>query len=1563
MKRNYPLYIRFLLIVGLFIAGAAFTADLVNYTYFPSEDALDFVFIFGGEPTQYATQALDYGRYYEITLPGTLKDVDINRFLGYSPVVGFRASSGKGTITLRFDMLLPREPEIVVVANTLRVTFHRTTVSWDEVSVYSDTTLSGNRPPLTSLLARLQKYLDVNLVIDEASIRGLQAEFVMLSDSLKAEDYFFQIVMNNPTLGYAFLPNNTVYVVRKELISAKVEEILRETTLSPRADTNYWSSYAFRIKKDSFLFSRFSRIDTYRTAELEGSATSTVSEERIFEIDQFYRFIIEEFGTKYAKVSNSIQNDLIVGLQGKETSKEIAIGVLLYGDNTLHEKFQYFLSFLEGETTTEIDIKAEFSQNVKYSPLLPEEVRAFIDFYTKYNYTANRLLNQETVSNTAAETSILLEEKKNLMRTIKGILGEYAEGVDVVLRAEEKTPDTSEISFEINETESLIYLYGPEENIKKFAQYLNDYIKDRKARGNEKLERFEVKDGAGNTFALALSRTFPKAIVNSGSVNFQMLASKPTFLWTEEDMKKMISYDGQPDEVTILGSNYEVTTAKRIADDWGLLVPPLESEIRMVVLSENLPDNARAALLNPESPNSLVVKFPSVQIDPSFEPLIIVRGKPQDLDTIAGYLAELEQVWFKKPEYVEVINVSQELMAKEAEKYMTTTVNITESEGSGSSYIRASDATPTQASFTAQSTDTASSGKTSYIELGQVNVVASNLLAGDGDTATYIKTRWPSIKVSVVYQLNLFILRGENKKDISEALEELERLDWEASNEKLYSELTWFKYLKSENIRLIWEQFYKKWNVNIIYIQSINAYKFYGPEKYVKALVTELQEIDVDRIAGQPIVQTELVRINITSLTQEEVEKLVSIKIPGVVIERFDVAGYFVTGTQEQINKTKDFLNTLTSDFIEDSSILQLARGVSFETVVKVLALYFSEKDLQVLDLTDPSGSNTPRFLIKGQKERTDNAKLILRSFEMIENTDGAEPPYVHTLDFRKISENTQKEWSTDDILQILYTSYPGVKVNFLPSTQTFLFVGRKSDILAAVSEIESLPQKPSVSRIFTFSNSKHPFQNPQTGEKYTVEELQILLKERYPEVKFTLLEDGSRFSTLELYGKESAVTSCFALLTNVYPPVIINEDKKTFNLQATGQETQEITDIIAKNLQPRVNVYIPQNSPVSDYPSYNYSTETVKSTQTCSFHLENLRWDDWLNILRRVYNYKIDTYSTNGQTLTILIPPGMAYETGSEEIRVLRADYGYEEALNLIQSPIFGGKGYMDKEKGFVVFSGISDIKMEQFMNHLFEVVRQTPPMVEIKVLIVDDNLLGDFQTGANITLSASPLLSLSTDGGLNFNASLLDMANTTKILESITRNLQFNLSLKGKDSDEDSFLKTAPYLSTLSGKTATIRIGESVNFIKETLVGTLTESQTVTFNPGYNLSITPSVRSDETILLKVNINISNQTVNLISNADYSENSRNVQTEVILLNGETLIIGGLEGTGSTTSMTKVPFLGDLPFLGQFFRKEGKNEVTRSVSLFITPSIKYVEPQKPRITVENINLNAIGYLK
>jgi hypothetical protein len=110
-----------LLILSLFIllASTSFSAKLVNYTYLPGESEINFVFIYDDEPEEFDIQSLDYGRYIVVNTPGEMSDLtSINRFIGYSPIIGFKASSGKGQISYQFDMLLPREPEVEIVANT-----------------------------------------------------------------------------------------------------------------------------------------------------------------------------------------------------------------------------------------------------------------------------------------------------------------------------------------------------------------------------------------------------------------------------------------------------------------------------------------------------------------------------------------------------------------------------------------------------------------------------------------------------------------------------------------------------------------------------------------------------------------------------------------------------------------------------------------------------------------------------------------------------------------------------------------------------------------------------------------------------------------------------------------------------------------------------------------------------------------------------------------------------------------------------------------------------------------------------------------------------------------------------------------------------------------------------------------------------------------------------------------------------------------------------------------------------------------------------------------------------
>ena len=604
-------------VIFILLTSTSFSAKLVNYTYLPGESEINFVFIYDDEPEDYDVQSLDYGRYIVVNTPGEMSDLtSINRFIGYSPIIGFKASSGKGQISYRFDMLLPRDPQVEIVANTLRITFKRNTEIIKEFSSYTDSTRTGDRPSIMALLSVLREYMDINLVIDEASLKGIQpVEFVMLSENLRAEDFFLQIVMNNPKIAYAFLPNNTVYVVRKELLSAKIEEILAETSLSPQQETSYWAAYNFRINKKSTLYDQFANRIT----------TGETSSELRFSVEAFKNYVQSNFETYTRETSGSMNDDIITLAKGGDDDEEyVPVGLLLYGDNNRHERFSFFIRFLEGvsfsgdgesSTDGEQTDQSEYSTKITYAPLTEQEVREFMEFYINF-------------------------------RTRVGV------------PKQEILPEYEEILYEILPLIDQIQILGPVNATKRITSYLNDYIKNRKARGNEKIVEIKVKDGYGTVFAIALRRLFPKAIIDSAGVNINTLVNKPTFEWTYEDVKGFGAKDGNPDSVTIFGSNYEILTSQKIADDWGWLVPPLSSEIRILNIAEELPDAIMSGLKNPESSNSLQNKFPTIEIDYSFSPLMFVKGKSHELDMLESYIKEIESVMLGDSSSYNIINMN-----------------------------------------------------------------------------------------------------------------------------------------------------------------------------------------------------------------------------------------------------------------------------------------------------------------------------------------------------------------------------------------------------------------------------------------------------------------------------------------------------------------------------------------------------------------------------------------------------------------------------------------------------------------------------------------------------------------------------------------------------------------------------------------------------------------------------------------------------------------------------------------------------------------------------------------
>jgi type II secretory pathway component GspD/PulD (secretin) len=146
-------------------------------------------------------------------------------------------------------------------------------------------------------------------------------------------------------------------------------------------------------------------------------------------------------------------------------------------------------------------------------------------------------------------------------------------------------------------------------------------------------------------------------------------------------------------------------------------------------------------------------------------------------------------------------------------------------------------------------------------------------------------------------------------------------------------------------------------------------------------------------------------------------------------------------------------------------------------------------------------------------------------------------------------------------------------------------------------------------------------------------------------------------------------------------------------------------------------------------------------------------------------------------------------------------------------------------------------------------------------------------------------------------------------------------------------------PRITTLSGRTASIRAGDTISILTTTAgnAGTIATTQVQSFQTGVTLDITPSVTPDGGIMV-----VLHPVVNSLigTNAGVPEiSTRDTQTTVHLQDDETLVIGGLIQENDTRTTTKVPLLGDLPLVGRIFRNDNVQGQRNELIIVVTPHI------------------------
>ncbi|HTD91500.1 MAG TPA: type IV pilus secretin PilQ [Burkholderiales bacterium] len=159
--------------------------------------------------------------------------------------------------------------------------------------------------------------------------------------------------------------------------------------------------------------------------------------------------------------------------------------------------------------------------------------------------------------------------------------------------------------------------------------------------------------------------------------------------------------------------------------------------------------------------------------------------------------------------------------------------------------------------------------------------------------------------------------------------------------------------------------------------------------------------------------------------------------------------------------------------------------------------------------------------------------------------------------------------------------------------------------------------------------------------------------------------------------------------------------------------------------------------------------------------------------------------------------------------------------------------------------------------------------------------------------------------------------------------------LELSALQADGKGKIISSPRVITANQGEATIEQGTEIAYQQASSSG----ATTVAFKKAtLALKVKPQITPDDNVIMKLNINkdsIGTITAGGIPTID----TKQVTTEVLVENGGTLVIGGIYTQTENSNTTKIPVLGDLPYVGFLFKQNQKNDNRNELLIFITPKI------------------------
>jgi len=268
-----------------------------------------------------------------------------------------------------------------------------------------------------------------------------------------------------------------------------------------------------------------------------------------------------------------------------------------------------------------------------------------------------------------------------------------------------------------------------------------------------------------------------------------------------------------------------------------------------------------------------------------------------------------------------------------------------------------------------------------------------------------------------------------------------------------------------------------------------------------------------------------------------------------------------------------------------------------------------------------------------------------------------------------------------------------------------------------------------------------------------------------------------------------------------------------------------------------------------------------------------------------------------------------------------------------------------VDERSNQIIITDVAE-KVQKAKEIVKQIDKVTPQVIiEARIVEASTTFSRELGTSWGLTYGPTNFEDVDLGGDLSGDMSAINPPTSTRgeigIQFSRLIGGQFQIldaRLQASESEGEVKIISAPKILTLDNKPAKIKQGLAYPYNKLDADGnTTTEWKDIALE----LEVTPHVTADNRIAMK--IAIKNNEIGEIINNETSFTTKEANTELLVDDGDTIIIGGIRKTRKATGESGVPFLKQIPVLGWLFKTKQKTDEKQELLIFISPRIVQLE--------------------